>query len=282
MILKIAGIKIKLTVSPEQFPATEYFKNACADYSVSEVADYDLKVSLEDFRGNSFLKKASFTGNGVSYVEEGATSVFYSDSSVCRISWPDKTAALSFAPNIDRYDILFMDYIKLLLSFIAIERGGLPIHSSAVHRDGKLGILFFCQSGGGKTTIARLLSQEWRVLSDEFNLIMPENGTYYIYSTPFTAPENYPLSSNGRALAGVFYALSKSPANSVAAMTFRDKYTSLGKVIYTIPATASICAMLLKNMQDICTGVFLQKLFFINNQSIVRDIKRFQEIENEV
>jgi hypothetical protein len=275
MMLQIAGIRILLAVSPGHYPETDYFKKACADYSIPEGADYDFKVSLEEFHENSCLKKASFTGNGVFYLEEGAISVFYSDSSACRISRTENTAALSFAPNVDRADILFMDYIKLLLSFIAIERGGLPLHSSAVHQEGKLGILFFCQSGGGKTTIARLMSREWNVLSDEFNMIMPENGNYYIHSTPFTAPENYSLGSNGRAPARAFYALSKSSANSIVDMTFREKYISLGKGIYTIAATQAIGAMVLRNMQDICARVPMQRLFFINNQSIVSDIKRF-------
>jgi hypothetical protein len=282
MMLQIAGIKMQLAVSSEHCPETEYFKKACADYSVSEDSEYDFKILWETFKGTSNFPKALFTRNGVSYLEKGTTSFFYSDSSACRISWTEKTAALSFAPNIDRYDILCMDYIKLVLSFIAIERGGLPLHSSAVHREGNLGILFFCQSGGGKTTIARLLSQEWKVLSDEFNMIMPENGTYYIYSTPFTASENYPLCSPGRAPACVFYALSKSPSNRLTTMTFRDKYIALGKGIYTIAATEAIGAMLLRNMQDICSRIPMQRLFFINNQSIVNDIKRFQETGNEV
>jgi hypothetical protein len=275
MMLQIAGIKILLAVSPEHYPETDYFKRACADYSISEGADYDFKVSLVEFQNNSCLKKASFIRNGASCLEESAASVFYSDSSACRISWMEKTAALSFAPNSDRYDTLFMDYIKLLLSFIVIERGGLPLHSSAVHQDGKRGTLFFCQSEGGKTTIARLMAPEWKVLNDEFNIIMPENGNYYIYSTPFTAPENYHFGSKGRAPAHTLYALSKSLANSVANMTFREKYLSLGRNVFTIVATEAIGSMALRNMQDICSRVPLQRLFFINNKSIVRDINRF-------
>jgi len=189
-----------------------------------------------------------------------------------RISWPDKSAVLSFAPQVDRYDALFMDYIKLILSIIALKRGGLPLHASAVYNEGKIGFLFFCHSGGGKTTIARLCTPEWKVLSDEFNVIIPEQGGYSIYSTPFTAPQNFGLGSKGSAPACKLFSLSKSSVNSVADIPLREKMLSLGRSIYTIAATESIGNMTLKNMEAVCRRVPIQRLFFVNNKSIAKDL----------
>ena len=275
MVLQIAGITIKIAISADQYPQTDYFKKVCMTYSISEGAEYDFKVTVGAYNQDKRHAKAIITRNTVSYSENGDESMFYSDSSECCIRWEKKAATLSFAQNVDRYDILFMDYIKMLFSFIAISRGGLPLHSSAVYNEKNGGVIFFCPSGGGKTTIARLMTPEWKVLSDEYNMIMPENGNYLVYSTPFTAPENLHLCTPGHAPVRKLFKLSQSAVNSIAEMPFKDKFLSLGQCIYSIAATPYLGENILKNMQKLCNKIPIQKLSFVHNRTISLDFHRF-------
>ena len=272
MVLQIAGISIKIDLAADQYPTTDYFNKACSAYSISGEARYDFKVTMGDYNKAKRDIKAVFSRNTISYSEYGNESFFFSDSSECCIQWKEKTATLAFAPKVFRYDVLFMDYIKMLVSFIAIERGGLPLHSSAVYNEIKGGLLFFCPSGGGKTTIAGLMASHWKVLSDEFNMVMPRNGTYFVHSTPFTAPENHYLCTSGSAPLRKLFKLSKGASTLCQEMPHRDKYMSLGQSIYSIIATQTLGDKILENMDALCRCIPMQILTFAKNPSIAVEI----------
>jgi len=277
MILQIAGITIKTELSADQYPQTDYFKKACLAYSISESAVFDFRITIGDYGQVKSDEKALMTRNAVSYLEFDDACMVYSDSSECYIRWKEKTATLSFVPNVDQYDVLFMDHIKMLLSFLAIDRGGLPLHSSAVYNEKNGGIIFFCPSGGGKTTIASLLTPEWKILSDECNMIMPEHGTYFVYSTPFTSPVNYYLCTSGCAPLRKLFKLSKSASNGFMNLTYKEKYMSLGQSIFSIAASKNLSEKIMENMENVCRCIPLQLLSFAKNSSISTDIHHFLE-----
>jgi hypothetical protein len=75
-------------------------------------------------------------------------------------------------------------FLRIAYSFLALEQGGLLLHSAGVRRDGH-GYIFPGRSGTGKSTIAGLATAREEVLSDEMVLVRPTAGGYRVHSTPF-------------------------------------------------------------------------------------------------
>lgn len=75
-------------------------------------------------------------------------------------------------------------FMRICYSFIAVDKGGLLLHSAGVLRDGK-GYIFFGVSGTGKSTIARLSADKGSVLSDELVVIRKKGDGYQVYGSPF-------------------------------------------------------------------------------------------------
>ncbi|UCC88245.1 MAG: hypothetical protein JSV81_02775 [Anaerolineales bacterium] len=75
-------------------------------------------------------------------------------------------------------------FLRICYSFLAVEHGGLLLHSAGVLR-GDNGYIFPGQSGTGKSTIASLVTKHERVLSDEMVVVRIRDGQQLVYSTPF-------------------------------------------------------------------------------------------------
>lgn len=109
-------------------------------------------------------------------------------------------AGIGFAANIDRTplraqmhtcltDEWFMGAFENLFRVIACYRlfaqGGLVMHSAAF-TDSSRGFLFCGRSGAGKTTLCGLADElELRILSDELNAVMPQDGSLALQAMPF-------------------------------------------------------------------------------------------------
>jgi hypothetical protein len=79
-------------------------------------------------------------------------------------------------------------FLRIAYSFLALEQGGLLLHSAGIRRDRDAvgrGYIFPGRSGTGKSTIAGFATAREEVLSDEMVLVRPESGGYCVYSTPF-------------------------------------------------------------------------------------------------
>jgi hypothetical protein len=75
-------------------------------------------------------------------------------------------------------------FLRISYSFLAVDRGGLLLHSAGVLRNGR-GYIFPGQSGTGKSTIASLATPTETVLSDEMVVVRKGGDGYLVYSTPF-------------------------------------------------------------------------------------------------
>lgn len=75
------------------------------------------------------------------------------------------------------------NFFRVMYAWLALEHGGLLVHSSGVVRDGR-GYAFFGASGDGKTTISRL-SLNHTILSDDMVIIRKKNGKFHLYGVPF-------------------------------------------------------------------------------------------------
>jgi hypothetical protein len=78
------------------------------------------------------------------------------------------------------------NFLRILLAHHVLDQGGVLLHSAGfVYQH--YAYLFFGRSNAGKTTLARkAASAGARVLSDDINLVIPENGGYRAHKVPFT------------------------------------------------------------------------------------------------
>ena len=75
-------------------------------------------------------------------------------------------------------------FLRLIVSVIIVERGGLAIHSSCILRNGKAHI-FSGPSGYGKSTIAKL-TENSLLYSDEVTFVRKdETGIFSVFHSPF-------------------------------------------------------------------------------------------------
>ena len=96
-------------------------------------------------------------------------------------------AALSVAKEeeLARVSVLG-NLLRILLAHCVLDRGGVLLHSAGVVYQERA-YLFSGRSNAGKTTLARKAAAEGiRILSDDINLVIPEDGTYRAHKVPFT------------------------------------------------------------------------------------------------
>jgi len=120
--------------------------------------------------------------------------------------------------------------LKVLSAHVAVRQGGLVLHSAGLVFDERA-YLFCGRSNVGKTTLSEKAHKMGaRVLSDDINLVMPQNDGFRAYSVPFTGefgrmlpPEDglvsYPVAAVSLLVQGSSLSLeSVSPASAAAAV----------------------------------------------------------------
>jgi hypothetical protein len=218
------------------------------------------------------LGQPLFIRDGVTYFEDNERGIIITDHSECCIAWNEKSAEIFLASKVFQCEEVIMDYIKIIISYIAIGKGGLPIHSSAMFNGLHGALVCYCKSGGGKSTIASLLAPTWEILNDEFTLVLPKATGYSVHATPFCSPEKRPFCSDSSRMLRKIFKLEKSNSNAVFDMTLREKYLSVGQCVYALPVNKRISEQILANMQDLCSRVPIQTLAFVNDATIAKDI----------
>lgn len=82
-------------------------------------------------------------------------------------------------PSLFAFDAL----LRIVLTLVLAEEGGLLLHSAGLMREGRA-FLFFGRSGAGKSTVTRLAAGT-TILSDEIVAVREEGGAFHAYGTPF-------------------------------------------------------------------------------------------------
>ena len=157
--------------------------------------------------------------------------------------------------------------IKWYLSFLIIENGGVPFHSSSVFRNGA-SLLFMGKSGAGKSTICQLLSEKWNKGNDEYNAVLFDGNVLKSCSTPFVPLCGCRELTEGNVLECI-YILKWADHNRIEEINGdTGKFFNLLGNIYTKPANAYLGEKMLDNIKKISFSVPVKILHFINNQSI--------------
>ena len=87
---------------------------------------------------------------------------------------------------------------QILFARLLADRGGIILHGSGLIFKEK-GYLFVGHSDAGKTTLVKLFRHHARILNDDRMIVRKEDGSFYLYGTPWhgdlslVAPDRVPL-----------------------------------------------------------------------------------------
>lgn len=179
-------------------------------------------------------------------------------SALLRILSDDKPAAVSST---------IISSLKWFLSFIAIDNGGIPFHSSGINNS-RESFLFLGRSGSGKSTIYSLFQDEWKKGSDEVNVVIRKNGLFYSFPTPFLSSKGYSEYISETVLTKIYF-LVKSAFNKTEIVSNKaELFFSLMENIYTKPVSAYLAEKLMDNIQKLSGSVPCERLYFKNDPSV--------------
>ena len=87
---------------------------------------------------------------------------------------------------------------QILFARLLAERKGIILHGSGIILKER-GFLFVGHSDAGKTTVVKLFKHQARILNDDRMIVRKEDGSFYLYGTPWhgeislVAPDRVPL-----------------------------------------------------------------------------------------
>jgi len=275
MIFSIASMNIN-TVFPKAFFKNHiFFSSVKKDYCLPRGKMYHFELVFKKQLLPYYI--VPYNPLAIPHIinKSAISTIIYQNESICKINWQKKQAIVTLSERVRSPEMLFFDYLKLLFSSLLIQKGGLPLHSSAVSKNGN-GIAFYGPSGVGKSTIAGLLSPDWKMLNDDVTFIVPYKGGYRMYSTPFIAPGKYEQISKGAAKLLALFLIHKQNSNSFFEMTIQEKIFSLTSSMFALPLSDSFSQKMLRNIEMFCKKVIVQKLSFKNDISILQKINGFK------
>lgn len=278
-VLQIGPMRISLAQECSCPLDTAFVQRALELYAGNNAAGCDFTVRILDKLEFPFPNNTSETRNGIRYWENREVFAFQTQTVRSLINWPAGTMHLAFVRRDEsvEYDRMLFEQMKLLVSLLTLERGGLPLHCSAVAGDQDTGLVFVGPSGAGKTTIGMLLflDKTWRLLNDEFNILLPQGEEYEIVSTPLTHPNKFRYCTAGRATVKNLYVLEKSTEERTEDLDRRTRYFSLLSNTYSFPTSARFGQLLMENAEKTADKVPIERLYFTNSRTVARSIERF-------
>lgn len=284
MFLEIATLKINIiNKSTSNCLDTPYLHCINNMFGLTEgTADYDftLKITAPEKINIPIVKPNR--RYQIQYIEENNKLFFNSQFSASYIDLKNRTMLVSFKDisyNGDTPDRLLIAHLRHLISLLVVNRGGIPFHSAALTRQGK-GIVFSGSSGSGKTTAANLLSSDWQLLNDEYNVLMPQKGSYYVCSTPFTNHDKLLHCTNCYSRIDNIFSIEKGNNFKIGEMKYKEKYLFLLCGLYTLPTTGEHGNRIFENVSAICNSVKINKLYFNKDSSLINNINSYLQGAN--
>jgi hypothetical protein len=128
--------------------------------------------------------------------------VLYLHSPGCEgyIDASQKSGRLRLNTSRPREEIEYL--LRMVCALLAFEAGGLLLHAAGVIHKGRAHV-FFGYSGSGKSTVARLSSQDV-VINDDLLLLMPAEDGWQVHATPFWNDYQSQPPASPEALAGLY------------------------------------------------------------------------------
>jgi hypothetical protein len=272
MWLNIAKFSIEIDDNLLCRKSSDYLQNFAEISSISSTQQQSFRVSLSD--DDRTIPDVLLTERlESSLYSESPDNILIKDEFSC-LEINFKLQRMFIKPQNSRYleELDILTDLKVLLSFLAIEHGGLLLHSSAVH-NGEEALLFMGKSGAGKSTIAQILSSEWDICNDEFNLLLPEGNTFILYPSPFGTYKEIPGNRRKCYKPIHIFSICKSTENSIFPISRKQSIMELFKNICTFPSTDSYSQKLITNVHSVVEALPIELLLFSKNESLISFFK---------
>ncbi len=277
MIIAIATIPLKIIDQSKSVEKSPYLQQIINTYKSLKSNNFDFTVKILP-PNSKFIKECESEKRFETlYHEDEESFLFQKNHWFYKIFWNQKEAYLHISNHSedDSIDFQIIRALKLISSLLALKRGGIPYHCSALSdRKGK-GIIFCGPSNIGKTTIGLLLHKKWTLLNDEYNIIMPEKNDYKVYSTPFTTAQKLVYCNKTSAFLKKIFFLKRGDANSTETLPRSERFKSLFKNIYTFPTSQSFSELMIENTEKICKKIDMENLYFNLGVDMIDKIDTF-------
>ncbi len=153
-----------------------------------------------------------------------------------------------------------------------IKHGGIMLHSSAINFNGR-GIAFSAKSGTGKSTHTAFWVEKFKdncvILNDDKPVIKKENGSYYIYGTPWSGKSDINLNAKAP-----LYAIVLLERGEKDEISLCDKNVALKKILESTvhPKNLELFNSMLEIIEDILKNVKIYSLKCTKNVSSVDEV----------
>ena len=160
---------------------------------------------------------------------------------------------------------------QILFAPLLAERKGIILHGSGLIFKGK-GYLFVGHSDAGKTTLVKIFHHHAKILNDDRMIVKKEDGSFYLYGTPWHG--DLSLVASDRVLLKAIFFLNQSEGNRIK----RTEGLQAFKRLYGCTIKALITEIWAKKALDICQSlsgeVPCYDLYFDKTEGVISTIER--------
>ncbi len=154
----------------------------------------------------------------------------------CRAEWfPETGKAWAQAP-LQWRPIEFV--FRMIHLIVSAQGGGFLLHAASAIRDGRA-FVFPGASGAGKSTISGLLPRDATLLTDEISYILPGDGGFRAFGTPFISSLGISGANVSAPLKAV-YLLAQGPENKIEPIPRKTAVAALFQNVLIVNAPALI------------------------------------------
>jgi len=160
---------------------------------------------------------------------------------------------------------------QILFAPLLAERDGIILHGSGLIFKEK-GYLFVGHSDAGKTTLVKIFNHHAKILNDDRMIVRKENGSFYLYGTPWhgelslVAPDRVPLKA-------IFF-LNQAKENKIEKAEGLDAF----KRLYGCTIKALVTGRWAKKALDICQELSREvpcyDLYFDKTEGVISTIEK--------
>jgi hypothetical protein len=158
--------------------------------------------------------------------------------------------------------------LELLMITHLARRDGVILHGCGISTGGR-GIVFAGESGAGKSTLARLWAQKQgiEILSDDRVIVRRQNGSFYLYGTPWHGDEAF-AAPGGVELSRIFF-IRHGPRNDIRKLSAAGAVREMLKCSFPPLWDAAGTAAALELFHGVATSVASAELTFVPDSRVI-------------
>ena len=160
---------------------------------------------------------------------------------------------------------------QILFARLLADRGGIILHGSGLIFKEK-GYLFVGHSDAGKTTLVKIFHHHARILNDDRMIVRKEDGSYYLYGTPWHG--DLSLVARDRVPLKAILFLNQAKENKVEKIEGLEAF----KRLFGCTIKALVTEIWAKNALDICQALSREvpcyHLYFDKSEGVISAIEK--------